>query len=75
MLSAAGKLRVSLLQVNALVHALHSFPEGMAKMWTLMSQLVRLAKEGEGTAAETAYIDFTQHPLAKGITANYSLVL
>lgn len=42
--------KVSVLQVNALVHAVHSFPAHTPKRWSLVSELVTLAavyEEGE----------------------------
>ena len=42
--------KVSVLQVNALVHAVHSFPAHTHKRWSLVSELVTLAtayEEGE----------------------------
>ena len=44
-------LRVSLLQVSAIVHAVNSFREGTPKRWALISQLVCLAMKWEGTRA------------------------
>ena len=48
--------KVSVLQVNALVHAVHSFPAHTPKRWTLVSELVTLAaayEEGDkGTFIE-----------------------
>ena len=41
-------------QVNALVHAVNSFPERMPKRWSLISQLVSLVQE---SAREGVYID------------------
>ena len=51
------KLRVSVLQVNALVHAVNSFPDGMPKRWSLISQLVSMVDESI-QLEEAAYIHF-----------------
>ena len=42
------KWKASVLQVNALVHAVNSFPACTPKRWSLVSQLVTLISESEG---------------------------
>lgn len=48
--------KISVLQVNTLVHAVHSFPAHTPKRWSLVSELVILAaayEEGDrGTFIE-----------------------
>ena len=40
--------KISVLQVNALVRAVHSFPAHTPKRWSLVSELVTLAAAYEG---------------------------
>ena len=42
------KLKASLLQVNALVHSVNSFPAFTPKRWSLVSQLVTFSSSIEG---------------------------
>lgn len=44
-----------MLQVNALVHAVNSFPEKTPKRWSLISQLVSLVAQDDTAAA--AYME------------------
>lgn len=41
------KVKLSLLQVNALVHAVNSFPENTPKRWSLVSELVSVVSHVE----------------------------
>ena len=66
--TSLAKWRESLLQVNALVHAVGSFPESTPKRWALISQLVCLAKEWESTETAACIELSSRHTVAKGIT-------
>ena len=41
------KVKLSVLQVNALVHAVNSFPENTPKRWSLVSELVSIVSRAE----------------------------
>ena len=69
---SSRKLRESMLQVNALVHAVNSFPEKMPKRWSLISQLVSLVEECTET---TAYIDLASNVQTTKGTGNVMLIL
>ena len=69
---SSKELRVSMLQVNALVHEVNSFPEKMPKRWSLISQLVSMVEECTET---TAYIDLASNVQTTKGTGNVIIIL